>query len=195
MSTESSGRRIYFCASIRGGRQLQPLYAKVVRHLEERGHRVLTRHVAEPAVLVNPLKHPTASSGGPADASDVSGGSEWEAARHVTPQETYARDMAWLRECDLVIAEVSVPSLGVGIEIATAQHLGKPIACLVREGTSLSAMVAGNPAVRVLTYREDAELIRLVDHVLVNSLKHPTASLGGPADARDVSGGSDTHTT
>ena len=74
--------------------------------------------------------------------------------------------MRWLAECDLVIAEVSLPSLGVGVEAATAQHLGKPIICLCRADVALSAMIKGNPGLRVLRYQDESELMALLSHEL-----------------------------
>lgn len=55
--------------------------------------------------------------------------------------------MIWLEQCDIVVAEVTTPSLGVGYEIATARHLGKQILCLFHEVPGcegkLSAMIEG----------------------------------------------------
>lgn len=136
------GRRVYFSGSIRGGRALQPLYAAVVAFLQQRGYEVLTTHVAAPDVL---LPERRADAGAP---------------------DIYERDVRWLAECDLVIAEVSVPSLGVGVEIAVAQHLGKPILCLCRADVTLSAMVEGNPAVRIVRYDDESELLSLLDSEL-----------------------------
>ena len=58
----------------------------------------------------------------------------------------YDRDMAWLRECDAVVSEVTQPSLGVGYELGQAEAFGKPVLCLFRTtaGRSLSAMIRGN---------------------------------------------------
>ena len=58
----------------------------------------------------------------------------------------YDRDIAWLSLADVVIAEVSTPSLGVGYELGVAEALKKPILCLYRqEGKKqLSAMINGN---------------------------------------------------
>ena len=51
----------------------------------------------------------------------------------MTPRQVYERDMAWLAECEAVVAEVTTPSLGVGYEIAEALHLRKPVsACTAR---------------------------------------------------------------
>ena len=37
---------LYFSCSLTGGRQDQPVYAALVRHLQGLGHRVLTEHLA-----------------------------------------------------------------------------------------------------------------------------------------------------
>lgn len=42
------------------------------------------------------------------------------------------RDMQWLAQAHVVIAEVTQPSLGVGFEIARAVTLNKPVLCLFR---------------------------------------------------------------
>lgn len=46
-ATNSAGLKIYFCGSIRGGRQDQQLYKTIVDHLKQWGP-VLTEHVAFP---------------------------------------------------------------------------------------------------------------------------------------------------
>jgi nucleoside 2-deoxyribosyltransferase len=40
----------------------------------------------------------------------------WEADRRISAQEVFRRDMRWLEECDLFIAEVSGSSFGLGFE-------------------------------------------------------------------------------
>ena len=70
------------------------------RHLSEigqelalaAGHEVPTAHLSSPEVI---------------DLEKIS-----------KPVEIYTRDMRWLEECDVVVAEVSTPSHGVGYEIA-----------------------------------------------------------------------------
>jgi adenylate cyclase class IV len=135
-AASAGGRKVYFCGSIRGGRDRQPLYRAIVDFLHGRGFEVLTTHVAAPDVLQR----------------------EWREG--VTARSIYERDLRWLAECDLVIAEVSTPSLGVGVEITEAQHLGKPILVLCHAGVPLSAMIAGNPACRLVTYSDEADLFR-----------------------------------
>ena len=56
--------------------------------------------------------------------------------------------MAWLVESDLVIAECTHPSLGVGYELAYAEKLGKPCYLFYRDQeVTLSAMLTGNSAI------------------------------------------------
>lgn len=75
----------------------------------------------------------------------------------------FERDMQWVGEADVVVAEVSTPSLGVGYEIGQAQAIGKPILCLYRdiEGKKLSAMIRGNDYVKVSTYT-DIESVNVI---------------------------------
>jgi hypothetical protein len=81
---------IYFACSITGGREFETVYQTIVRALVEDCHEVPTAHLAESGVVAV------------------------EAV--IDPQQVYA-DTAWIRDCDVLVAEVSVPSHGVGYEI------------------------------------------------------------------------------
>ena len=61
-------------------------------------------------------------------------------------REIFMRDMEWLQSADLVIAEVTTPSLGVGYELGIAEKVKIPVLCLYRpiKGKRLSAMISGN---------------------------------------------------
>ncbi len=74
----------------------------------------------------------------------------------LSDDEIYARDLDWLTSCDVVVAEVTTPSLGVGWEIGVAQERGIPVLCLFRpgEGRRLSAMLSGNLGVTVVEYED-----------------------------------------
>ena len=125
---------LYFSCSLTGGRQDQPVYAALVRHLQGLGHRVLTEHLAAETVLA---------------ADSV-----------LDPVTVFDRDTAWLRACDAVIAEVSTPSHGVGFELAYALDRGKPVLCLAREGVRVSKMLTGirQPGFTFAAYGSEAEL-------------------------------------
>jgi nucleoside 2-deoxyribosyltransferase len=63
----------------------------------------------------------------------------------VQPGVVYRRDVTWIEESDVLVAEVSTPSHGVGYEIGYALGLRKPVICLYREGVQVSKMILGNP--------------------------------------------------
>lgn len=132
MAPISKKLTIYFAGAIRGGRDDAGRYARFIRYLSAFG-RVLTEHVGEETRL--------------------------QEENTLTEREIFERDMQWMARADLIIAEVSTPSLGVGYEIAMAEASGKPIFCLYRPGgnKSLSAMIAGNPALDVRSYTDNGE--------------------------------------
>ena len=134
--------KIYFCGAILGGRQNAAVYAVIVDHLEAMGHDVLTKHVARPDVV-----------------SSESG---------VTPRDVYERDMAWLAECGVVVAEVTTPSLGVGYELAEALRMRKPVLCVYRRGAAVTKLITGNtsPGLQTFAWSSEAELLAAIDRFL-----------------------------
>lgn len=125
---------IYFAGSITGGRDDVAWYQEMIGHLKNYG-TVLTEHIASPEL----------SSSGEAKF----------------PVEIYERDVEWLRKADVIVAEVTKPSLGVGYEIGFAEALGKKVLYLYRpqEGKKLSAMLVGNrnPRHELRSYRDIEE--------------------------------------
>lgn len=132
-------RKIYFAASIRSGREYQPTYSAMIEHLKRYG-RVLTEHVGAPTL-------------GIAGEEDL------------TDEQIFRRDVDWIRDSDILIADASIPSLGVGYEIGYAESLGKPMLCLyyAEVEKKLTAMIAGNPSCTVLTYADLPEALRQID--------------------------------
>jgi hypothetical protein len=89
-------------------------------------------------------------------AEDVGAGGE-----SIDPRAIFTRDLQWLDASDLVVAEVSVPSLGVGYEIAYARHRrAVPVIALYRAAHTkrCSAMIGGDPGVELIEY-DDVELM------------------------------------
>jgi nucleoside 2-deoxyribosyltransferase len=74
----------------------------------------------------------------------------------VSANEVYARDVAWIATAEALIAEVSVPSHGVGYEIAYALRAGKRVLCLAQNQRKVSKMITGNPDPN-LTFRAYAD--------------------------------------
>ena len=137
-----NNKKIYFAGSIRGGRNDQALYLEIIDFLQQFG-KVLTEHV---------------------------GAAELSAFGETDPSDTYIyeRDMEWLRASEIIVAEVTTPSLGVGYELGMAEALGKRILCLYRptEGKRLSAMIAGNKAFEVLEYQQLEEVkLKIEDYL------------------------------
>jgi nucleoside 2-deoxyribosyltransferase len=128
---------IYFACSITGGRQDEAAYAALVTALLEDGHIVPTASLASPAVM------------------DQEG--------RLSPEEVYARDVAWIEACDVLIAEISTPSHGVGYEIGYALNKGKPVLCCYRQGRRISKMLSGNPNpyLHTRSYASEAELSQI----------------------------------
>jgi nucleoside 2-deoxyribosyltransferase len=126
--------KIYFAGSIRGGRNDAATYHQVITLLSKYGE-VLTEHVGSKALA------PTGE-------------------KNLSDEGIYTRDMTWLAEADVVVAEVTTPSHGVGYEIGQAEAMDKPVLCLHRQSSKwrLSAMLAGNPRLQCEAYEGLEEL-------------------------------------
>ena len=134
-------KKIYFAGSIRGGRADAALYARLIAHMNER-HKVLTEHIGSPSLF------PTVERG-------------------MTDEQIYVHDMNWLESCDVVIAECSTPSLGVGYEMAYAEKIGKPVHIFFDKSRGyLSAMLTGDTYFHIHYYETEEELVQLVDAAL-----------------------------
>jgi len=133
---------IYFACSITGGRELEAFYRNFVAALEADGHIIPTSHLAKAEAL--------------------------ESERLLTPRDVYERDVRWIRECDVLIAEVGVPSHGVGYEIGYALSEGKPVLCLAEEGRRVSKMITGNAAVSMKIYAGFEDALALTHSFLEN---------------------------
>jgi hypothetical protein len=132
---------IYFAGSIRGGRSDQAIYLQIIELLNQHG-TVLTEHLGSEAL-----------GAGGEDLSDCS---------------IHDRDLEWLRKADVLVAEVTTPSLGVGYEIGRAVEWGKRIVCLHRPSHDrrLSGMIAGCAGVTVYEYTDVTMLPQILGRAL-----------------------------
>jgi 2'-deoxynucleoside 5'-phosphate N-hydrolase len=135
---------IYFAGSIRGGRDDAALYALIIDFLKQSGN-VFTEHIGDAALT---------------DQGDEG----------FTDRQIHDRDMDWLLAADIIVAEVTTVSTGVGYEIGRAVALGKKVICLYREqpGKKLSAMIAGCPHLSMIFYRHVEELEKSIAKILTN---------------------------
>lgn len=131
-------KKVYFAGSIRGGRQNAELYKRMIATINETD-KVLTEHVGDLSLSLVESKGDKA---------------------------IYEQDTAWLRECDLVIAECTQPSLGVGYELAYAERCGKPVHIFYRKGGNLSAMLTGNDYFQIHPYESEDGLLGAIKYIL-----------------------------
>ena len=127
---------IYFGGSISGGRGDLAQYKTIVAALESDGYRVLAGAVA--------AEHVT-DGGEPLDAPAI-----------------FDRDLGWLAQADVLVAEVSMPSTGVGYEIATARYkYGIPVIGLYRPAFTkrCTAMVAGDAEIVLIEYDDTGTML------------------------------------
>lgn len=131
---------IYFAGSIRGGRDDVQIYGMILEILSKHG-KVLTEHIGD---------------------TTISAKGEWTK----DPRDVYQRDVDWINGSNVIVAEVSTPSLGVGYEIGKAESLGKKILCLhhLEDENQLSAMIKGNKNLDVKKYRGATDLKEIIDY-------------------------------
>lgn len=72
--------------------------------------------------------------------------------------EVFKRDTEGVKACDAIVAEVSTPSHGVGMELMLAHLLGKEIICVYKAGTKLSWMIRGLPNAILIEYENMRDL-------------------------------------
>jgi 2'-deoxynucleoside 5'-phosphate N-hydrolase len=58
-----------------------------------------------------------------------------------TGVDVYQRDTQGAEQCDLLVADVSEPSIGVGMEIMAAHKAGKKVVLVVKRGRVISRML------------------------------------------------------
>lgn len=134
-------KKVYFAGSIRGGRVDAALYGALINRIK-RTDTVLTEHVGDTSL------------------SALERGPEGDGA-------IYRQDTAWLFECDIVIAECTCPSLGVGYELAYAEKLNKPCHILYRRSAcELSAMLTGDPYFKIHPYETAEQAFDIIDAIL-----------------------------
>ncbi|MBY9000675.1 MAG: nucleoside 2-deoxyribosyltransferase [Candidatus Heimdallarchaeota archaeon] len=84
----------------------------------------------------------------------------------------FDRDLNWLKQSSIIIADVNEPSHGVGMEIMYAYVYRIPVICLLDEkNMPLSRMVEGGPHTLLLIYRTKEELIEEVEKIDLNKLE------------------------
>lgn len=138
-------KKVFFSCSMRGGfgRVSQEELRKIPDIIEELGLVVISRHQTSERFM--------------------------ERESQLTDKAIHDRDYGWLNDADMVIAEITNPSLGVGAEIADAVNLGIPVLCVYRTEyeRQISAYIRGKPGVVCMAYSTDEELKEVIRGVML----------------------------
>ena len=136
--------KVYFACSILGGGDTST-YMSIIDAIKESGGEVLSE------IFV----HDVINYGGSPLPAD----------------EIHTRDVQMIQDSDIMIAEVTNPSLGVGYELAYAESLKRPILCLFNasSGKKLSAMVRGNSYNTIAEYSDLQDIKDAVQAFIKNS--------------------------
>ena len=133
--------KIYVSGSIYGGTQKIDTYKKLINHLEKYGE-VLTKQIADPNTIAN--------------------------EKYQSDEEIYLDLERKLESTDIVIAEVSVTSLGVGYEIGYASKLGKRIVARYDENYTkkVTTMIRGNKKIELIPYKNIDTILKKLDKIM-----------------------------
>ena len=136
-------KKVYFAGSIRGGREDAAVYKRIIDYINAMD-TVLTEHIGLGSLSV------TART----KEDDV----------HI-----YERDTEWLRSSDVLIAECTNPSHGVGYELAFAEACNIPVHIFYdKRKANISAMLNGNAYFKVYPYENEVEIYPVLDEILGN---------------------------
>ena len=134
--------KIYVSGSIYGGTQKIDTYKILIEELEKYGE-VLNKEIADPNTIAN---------------------------------EVYQKDEDIFNDleekliiADVIIAEVSISSLGVGYELGFADKLNKKIIAIYDEiyTPKVTTMIRGNKRIKLIPYQRIEEITNNLDKILV----------------------------
>ena len=110
--------KVYFATTVIGDRSNLAVMRDIVSMLEKKGHTVLTKHL----VLDN----------------------AYEIDARITEQQVFERDVKWLRDADVIIADATGVSFGVGFEVGYALGcMNKKVYLLFNRNYRISRMALG----------------------------------------------------
>ena len=137
--------RIYLACTVRGDRGGVVAGRIICERLQQHGHEVLTTHLL---------------------ADDVN-----EAESQLSEAQVYRRDLDWLSRCDVLVAEASGSSYGVGFEVGyvlgRARDSGQRVVLLYDAARrhAISRLITGNcdESCDTVAYTSLEELAAFID--------------------------------
>jgi nucleoside 2-deoxyribosyltransferase len=135
---------IYLACTVRGDRGAIEGLRTLAAALEDEGHTILTKHLLD---------------------DNVEG-----AESTLSERAVYDRDVAWLESCDMLIAEASGSSFGVGFEVGyvlgRSERTNQGVVMVYRADRreSISRLIVGNahPRCETMAYVDSADLAEFV---------------------------------
>ena len=133
--------KIYMSGSIYGGTEKIETYKVLLKELSKYGE-VLNKQVADINTIANEINQ--------------------------KDEDIFDDLERKLNEADIIFAEVSVPSLGVGYELGYADKIGKKIVAIYDSTYTpkVSTMIRGNRRINLIAYKDISEIISNLDNLL-----------------------------
>lgn len=125
--------KIYISGSIYGGTQKIETYKILIKELEKYGE-VMNKQVADENTIANEA--------------------------YQKDEDIFCDLEKKLYDADIIFAEVSIPSLGVGYELGFADKIGKKIIAIYDKGyvEKVSTMIRGNKRIKLIPYKDIREI-------------------------------------
>lgn len=133
--------KIYVSGSIYGGREKIETYKVIIEALKKYGE-VYDKEIIDEDIL--------------------------EKEKFQSDEEIFKKLENYLKNIDIVFAEVTVPSLGVGYELGFADQLGKKVIAIYDMNIvdKVSTMIRGNKRIKLIGYHDISEIINKLDEIL-----------------------------
>lgn len=133
--------KIYVSGSIYGGTQKIDTYKIMIKELEKYGE-VLNKQIADPNVIEN--------------------------EKYQKDEDIFQDLEQKMLVADIIFAEVTVPSIGVGYELGFADKIGKKIIAIYDETYTkkVTTMVRGNKRIKLIPYKDIEEICKEMEQLL-----------------------------
>jgi 2'-deoxynucleoside 5'-phosphate N-hydrolase len=83
-----------------------------------------------------------------------------------SPVNVFNRDMIGSEECDVLVADVTEPSIGVGMEIMAAYKAGRMVVLVAKKGNMTSRMLQHMDGKEILEYEQESEVYQGLRNLL-----------------------------
>lgn len=135
--------KIYVSGSIYGGTQKIDTYKIMINELSKYGE-VLNKQIADPNTIAN--------------------------EKYQNDEDIYNDLEKKIENADLIFAEVSIPSLGVGYELGYAYKLGKKIIAIYDENYTkkVTTMIRGNKNILLIPYKDIKKIMNNLENLIKN---------------------------